>query len=138
MNPKMLELESKAEEKIIQYTIDIRELQREVKRWEQVIRIDEINKISKDCFDSFNNFQMFIAKELKNNAELTKECKLKSHKDTYDFLTFVETKIDSETFNFIAKKAPNFIGLITQYSNYCNKIEKEYNIELPSETILKS
>jgi len=118
-----------------EYKTEIETLEETVKKWKEEA-IADIGRLSQDCYDSFNNLQMTIAKfkdlEQKERHEKTQ------YRETYDFLVFVENKMNTDLYVLLVNNILPFNRLIRHYKKYCFTIEAKYDIELSSERELQT
>lgn len=117
--------------RVIEYKQDIAQLEKVVKAWEEDFKIKEVSKLADACYDAFNNLQMALAKI--QNAEEKEKFVRQCYQGTYQFLTFVENKADTDLCVLLMNKSDEFSKLIKHYSQYCSSIENKYSIELDSE-----
>ena len=122
-------------EKVAEYKHDIAQLERIVKQWEEEFKIKQISRLADACYGAFNNLQMSIAKI--QDTDQKKKHDLDCYNGTYQFLVFVETKVDTDFCVLLMNKCKSFSNLITHYSKYCSDMENKYNIELNSEKIFQ-
>jgi len=134
MSPKIKE---EITQKTEDFKLDVRQLQLVICRWEEDIRLKEINALSKDCLNLFHDLQMTIVKKFKGSKRLKKQYHMEYYHVAYDFLAFLENNVDADVCVMVVNKAKSFAKLINAYSQYCNNMEEKYNIELESEKLLK-
>ncbi len=128
----MLNVQERAvKSKVREFKIDVEQLEKDVKRWEQEIRIRKIGESSEHCYEAFNELQMSLAKlkDLKARDKFQLDC----YKETYNFLAFCENDVNVDFYVLILNNCPPFARLIEHYSNYCANAERQYGIELDSE-----
>lgn len=125
------EIETRTKE----YKVDIGKLEDLVKQSEDV-RIKKISELADDCYKTFNDLQMSIAKI--DDSDKKQEYDLKCYEETYNFLVFIENKVDPDFYVYISIKSKSFSDLISHYSLYCTRIEEKHDIELESEKLLRN
>ena len=72
-----------------------------------------------------------------HDLEDKKKYDLQCYHGTYQFLVFVETKVDTDLCVLLMNKCKSFSNLITHYSKYCSNMEHKYGIGLDSEKIFE-
>jgi len=120
--------------KIKKYRNEVNELENKVKDWKESC-FSQISDLAEECYNGFNEVQMNISKLSNNKKE---KYQLASYKNAYNFLVFIETRVNIDFCTFLINNSVPFHRLIEHYSKYCTKIEKQYNIELESEKRLSS
>ena len=120
---------------VAEYKQDIAQLEKIVKQWEEEFKIKKISKLADVCYEAFNNLQMSLSKI--HNAEQKKKYDLQCYNGTYQFLVFVENKVDTDFCVLLMNRSEPFSNLITHYSKYCSDMERKYLIALDSEKIFE-
>jgi len=125
------QLKSKTEE----FKSDIIELENNVKRWQEACAND-VSENAEKCYEAFNDLQMAITKIDDPTAKIKHQHAC--YRSTYNFLVFIENKVNPDFFVFLINNAKPFSRLVEHYHKYCTKIEKEFDIELDTEKSIKS
>jgi len=131
----MIAVEEKVKQYKIEYKSEIQLLEKQVKKWKKELLLKEIGKLASECYESFNDLNMNIAKlkELKLREKYTKEV----YKETYKFLVFMENTAIEDVYCLLVNQVKPFSRLITHYNKYCSSFEKKNDIELSSEKKLR-
>ncbi|MFA5272304.1 MAG: hypothetical protein WC412_08245 [Candidatus Omnitrophota bacterium] len=114
----------------------------EIKGLEQIVKKDwkevclqEVSVAAEDLYNTFNEFQMNMAK-LEKQKKDTYQMGL--YKCAYGFLVIIENKVNVDFCTFLMNNSLQFRKLVEHFSKYCTKIERQHNITLNSERVLSS
>ena len=129
-------IEERAKSKVKEFKADVGQLEEYVKRWEQDIRLKEIGKASEKCYEAFNDLQMSLSK-LSDKAFRDK-LRLSCYEDTRKFLSYFESEANEDVVVLLFNHCKPFTELFTHCSDFCSKIEREYDIRLDSEEVIKA
>lgn len=128
-------IERKLKSKTEEFRSDIIELENNVKHWQEACAKD-VSESAEKCYGAFNDLQMAIAKI--DDSAAKKKHRLACYRSTYNFLVFIENKVNPDLFVFLINNAKPFSHLVEHYHKYCARIEKEFDIELETERSIKS
>ena len=129
-------IEQRAKNKAKEFKADFDQLEEYVKRWEQEFRLKEIGKASEKCYEAFNDLQMSLSKL--SDKVFRDKLQLSCYKDTREFLSYFESEADEDVVALLFNHCKPFVQLFTHCSDYCSKIEKEYDVQLDSEEAIKA
>ena len=129
-------IEQRTKNKVKEFRADVDQLEEYVKRWEQDIRLKEIGRASEKCYEAFNDLQMNLSKLV--DKTFGDRIQLSCYEDTRKFLSYFESEANEDVVVLLFNHCKPFTQLFTHCSDYCSKIEREYNIPLDSEEAIKA
>ena len=129
-------IEQRVKNEVKEFKADVDQLEEYVKRWEQEFRLKEIGKASEKCYEAFNDLQMSLSKL--SDKTFRNKFQLSCYEDTKKFLSYFESEANEDVIVLLFNHCKPFAQLFTHCSDYCSKIEKEYNIQLDSEETIKA
>ena len=129
-------IEQRVKNNVREFRADIDQLEEYVKRWEREFRLKEIGKASEKCFEAFNDLQMSLSKL--SDKVFRDKLRWSCYEDTKKFLSYFESGADEDVVVLLFNHSKPFAELFAHCSDYCSKIEKEYDIQLDSEEGIKA
>ena len=129
-------IEQRAKNKVKEFKADVDQLEEYAKQWEQEFRLKEIGKASEKCYEAFNDLQMSLSKL--SDKVFRDKLRLSCYEDTKKFLSYFESEGNEDVVVLLFNHCKPFAELFTHCSDYCSKIEREHDIRLDSEEIIKA
>ena len=129
-------IEQRIKNQAKEFKADVDQLEEYVRQWEKEFHLKEIGKASVKCYEALNALQSGLSK-LTDKAFRDK-LQLSCYKDTRDFLSYFENKVNEDVGVLLLNHCQPFAQLFAYCSDYCSRIEREHNIPLDSEEAVRA
>ena|SRR3989338_9238929 len=129
-------IEQRVKNEVKEFKADVDQLEEYVKQWEQEFNLKEISKSSGRCYDAFGGLQANLAKL--SDKSLRDKIQLDCYKNTKNLLSYFESEATEDVVILILNHCQAFARLFKHCSDYCSKIERDYNIQLDSEKEIRA
>ena len=129
-------IEQRVKNEVKEFKADVDQLEEYVKQWEQEFHLKEIGKASEKCYDAFDVLQTNLAKL--SDKSLRDKIQLDCYQNTKRFLSYFESEATEDVVILILNHCRWFARLFKHCSDYCSKVERDYNIQLDSEKEIRA